>query len=83
MDIYFVFGVIPTLFTLLLKFYPLGAFSLGSYDILTPPFFFFFKNFPTFWYHKMFQAYVIYFMPYALYQLFLEGGLIPFIGDWY
>lgn len=82
MDVYFIFEVILILFMLLLKFYLLGALSLGSYDTLTPSFLVFLKE-CSFWDHKMFQAYVIFLCLYALYQLFLEGDLMPFIEDRY
>lgn len=59
MDVYFIFEVILILFMLLLKFYLLGALSLGSYDTLTPSFLVFLKE-CSFWDQKIFQAYVIF-----------------------
>lgn len=42
----------------------------------------FLKHF-TFWYNKMFQVYLIFSLPQAWKQTFLQEALVPFRGDWY
>lgn len=68
--IYFVFWVIiQYYFLLLLQLFwrwPLGTVSVGSCVPLTCPIFvqlFLFQHFLKFWYNKMLQDYLIYFMP--------------------
>lgn len=43
----------------------------------------FVKCFFVFWHHKMFQAYLVFFLPQRWNQPFFQGALVPAIGEWY
>ena len=43
----------------------------------------FFEHFLIFWHQKMFQVHLLFFLSQAWNLPFLQGALVPFIGEWY
>lgn len=40
-------------------------------------------HFLIFWYHKMFQAHLAFYLPSPRIQPFIQGCLLSFVGEWY